>query len=384
MKQTTMIQLFDSRTWDPSMSSTTMPSRTAVFSRNFLAAAVLMVVVLPASALDLVHRRSNEKTVGGDITKVSKTEVVVTQKVGNKEETVPANDIAYIEWDGEPGPLKLARGSENTGNVEESIKQYQEAVKEAAAGKDGLKSEVGFGLARALTRRAMRTPAELPAAITQLKTFINGNRDHYRFYDAQLLLGDALLASKDDLTAEVSFKSVSESPWPDYQMAGKLGLGRAAFARNEVPKAKALFDEVAGVDAKSPAETSRKLEGLLGQARCLQAGSDHEGALKILEQVIDQATSADSRIQAEAFLRQGDAYRLAKTDPKKAVIAYLFVDVIPDLASENDLHAESLYRLAKLWPAAGDAGRGAEAAGRLQAEYPDSEWTKKLADPDAN
>jgi hypothetical protein len=239
-------------------------------------------------------------------------------------------------------------------------------------------------LARALTRRGLRTPSELPAAITQLKGFINGNRDHYRFYDAQLLLGDALLASKDDLTAEVSFKSVSESPWPDYQMAGKLGLGRAAFARNETPKAKALFDEVVAMDAKTAAETSRRLEGLLGQARCLQSGADNQGALKVLEQVIDQATTSDSRIQAEAFLRQGDAHRLAKDDPKKAIISYLFVDVIPDLASENDLHAESLYRLARLWPAAGDAGRGAEAASRLQAEYPDSEWTKKLSEPETN
>jgi len=357
---------------------------TVFVSRIFVAALVVAASATPSLALDLVHRRSNEKTVGGDITSVTKTEVIVTQKVGNKEETVPANDILYIEWDGEPGPLKLARGSENTGNVDESIKQYQEAVKEVPVGRDGLKSEINFGLARALTRRALRTRAELPAAIAQLKSFINGNRDHYRFYDAQMLLGDALLASKDDLTAEVSFKSVSDSPWPDYQMAGKLGLGRAALSRNEVPKAKALFDEVAGMDAKTPAETSRKLEGLLGQARCLQAGSDYEGALKILEQVIDQATSADSRIQAEAFLRQGDAHRLAKADPKKAIISYLFVDVIPDLASENDLHAESLYRLAKLWPSAGDAGRGVDAASRLQAAYPDSEWTKKLSEPDAN
>src|SRR5262245_7947078 len=90
---------------------------------------VLVLSSLPVSALDLVHRRGNEKNVGGDITKVTRTEVVVTQKVGNKEETVPANDISYIEWDGEPGPLKLARGSENTGNFDESVKQYQEAVK---------------------------------------------------------------------------------------------------------------------------------------------------------------------------------------------------------------------------------------------------------------
>jgi tetratricopeptide (TPR) repeat protein len=366
------------------MSTTMTLSPIGKLCRSSLAAVLLGVTSVPVCALDLVHRRSNEKTVGGDITKVSRTEVIVTQKVGNKEEVIPANDISYIEWDGEPGPLKLARGSENTGNLDESIKQYQEAVKEVSGGKDGLKSEVDFGLARALARRALRTPAELPAAITQLKSFINGNRDHYRFYDAQLLLGDALLASKDDLTAEVSFKSVSEASWPDYQMAGKLGLGRSAIARNDVPKAKALFDEVAAVDAKTPAETSRKLEGLLGQARCLQAGSDYEGALKILEQVIDQATAADSRIQAEAYLRQGDVYRLSKADPRKSVIAYLHVDVIPDFAAENDLHAESLYRLAKLWPAAGDAGRGAEAASRLQAEFPESEWTKKLSEPETN
>lgn len=345
-----------------------------------IAALLLAIAASPAPALDVVHRKSTEKVVGGDITKITRAEIVVTQKVGNKEETIPANDISYIEWDSEPGPLKLARGSENTGNLDESIRQYQEAAKAVSSGRDGLKLDVEFGRARAMARRALRTAAELPEAISQLKAFVNSNREHYRYYDAQLLLGEALLASKDGLTADVSFESVAESPWPDYQMAGQLGLGRSALSRGEVAPAKELFDAVAGTTTKTPAEAARKLEGMLGQSRCLLAQMDHEAALKILEQVIEQSIPSDTRIQAEAYVLQGDAYRLANSSPKSAVIAYLHVDVIPDLAAESDLHAESLYQLSLLWTATGDAGRGADAAARLQSKYADSEWARKITE----
>lgn len=87
-----------------------------------------------AAEIDIVKRASDGKSFGGEITSVSKTEVVVTQSVGNKEDTIAANDIASIEWKGEPPTLNLARSNERSGNLAEAQAGYQEALQAVASG----------------------------------------------------------------------------------------------------------------------------------------------------------------------------------------------------------------------------------------------------------
>jgi tetratricopeptide (TPR) repeat protein len=116
----------------------------------------------------------------------------------------------------------------------------------------------------------------------------------------------------------------------------------------------------------------------LGQAKCLQRQSQFAEAVAILGQVVRQSDSGDARLQAEAYLRLGDAYASLGDQTMPAIMAYLPVDVVPALAQHSDLHAEALYHLAQLWPAAGRQERGAEASARLVDFYPNSEWTKRL------
>ena len=72
------------------------------------------IVSRASFALDTVTRRSTDKRAAGEITEVTQTEVVVNPKVGSPQ-TVPANDIDRIEWDGEPAVLKLARSKSGSG-----------------------------------------------------------------------------------------------------------------------------------------------------------------------------------------------------------------------------------------------------------------------------
>ncbi|MFG0335063.1 MAG: hypothetical protein ACF8TS_17030, partial [Maioricimonas sp. JB049] len=74
----------------------------------------LAIVGDPARAVDTVTRRSTEKIAAGEVTSVSRDEVVVTPKVGSAT-TIPANDIVKIEWDGAPPALNLAVGQELSG-----------------------------------------------------------------------------------------------------------------------------------------------------------------------------------------------------------------------------------------------------------------------------
>lgn len=343
-----------------------------------VSAGLFAAATAPAWAIDTVHRKSTDKAPAGEIASVSRTEVVVKPKVGS-ETTVPANDIRDVDWEGAPPAIKLGRSQENAGQLELALNQYQQASQEVASGKPNLRAELEFLLARAFSRVALGDSARHAEAIGKLKAFTEKQREHYRFYDAQLLLGELALVANEFATADTAFQSIADSPWPDYQAAGKIGGARLLLERNDVGGAKVAFDAVAAMNASTPGETTRKLQAMLGQATCLQKQSQYAESVKILDQVVRDSSASDTRLQAEAYVRQGDCFVALGDKPKQAIMAYLHVDVVPSLAQEKDFHAEALYHLAQLWGAVGQPARAAEAAARLEQQYPNSEWAKKPA-----
>lgn len=330
-----------------------------------------------AVAVDTVYLRSEDKRVAGEISDVSKESVTVSPRIGDPT-TVPANDIDRIEWDGEPPSLGLARSKQNAGQYELALEDYQKAQSEAASDDETLRADIEYGIASTIGRMALADASRQEDAATRLASFKDAHPDHYRYYDALLLLGDVQLAQGNGNAAESTFNLVATSKWPDYQMAAKANIGRVQLARGDLDAAKATFDEVAGMNASTPAEQSRKFEAMLGQASVLQQQGQNAQAAQILGEVIKNCDPSDTRLQAEAYLRQGDAYAAQGQQTKEAVMAYLHVDVIPSLAREKDLHAEALYRLSQLWPALGQPARADIAAGKLQDDYPNSEWAQKL------
>lgn len=340
----------------------------------------VLFVVNSASAVDLdtVVRRSTEKAAQGVIESVSRTEVVVKPSIGSPV-TVPANDIVEVQWKAAPASLSLGRSQEASGQYDLALKSYQEAAAESASANANLRADIQFRLARVQAQLAFGDPQQLPAAMQKLKEFVDSQRDHYDFYDAQLLLGQVALAGDDVATAESAYQAVAGAPWKDYQMAGKIGEARILFARGDMTGAKRAFDEVAASNPSSPAEVSRKLEAMLGQAKCLQEDGQHADAVKILDEVVKQCPEGDTRVQAEAYIREGASLVALGENTKQAIMAYLHVDVVPSLAQEADLHAEALYQLSQLWSSVGQPGRSADAASRLQQLYPNSEWTAMLA-----
>jgi len=329
-----------------------------------------------AADLDTVYRLGETKGIAGQMSSVSKTEAVITQKVGNKEERIPANEIGKVEFQGEPAILNLARSNEGAGRFEDAMAGYQEAL--GAGGSDNLKSEINFLMCRTLAKMTQKDPSKAAVAIEKLTAFTNSARDHYRFFPAQLLLAEIALLVHDHVTAESAFDRVQQAPWNDYKMLGKNGSARTLLDQQKADEAKPLFDAVANSKGTTPAEQSAVLEAMLGQAECLLLKNQVEPATEILQKVVAQAGANDSRVLAQAYLQLGSAYSTDSQKSKEALLAYLHVDVIPSLSSQPDLHAEALYHLAKLWPAVGQPARGAEASGKLQQDYPTSEWTKKL------
>lgn len=154
----------------------------------------LALVGSPAWAVDSVTRRSTEKVAAGEITSVTRDEVVVKPKVGS-ETTVPANDIIKIEWDGAPPALNLSVGQELAGNFANALTGYKESQEAAASSSNSnMKADIQFLVARATARQALQQNEGLDEAATLLDQFIERFRDHYRFYEAQLLRGDVAIA----------------------------------------------------------------------------------------------------------------------------------------------------------------------------------------------
>ncbi len=332
----------------------------------------------PAAAIDTVTRKSTDRSAIGEIDSVSRTEVVVKPRVGSPT-TVPANDILDVDWEAAPPSLKLGRSQETSGQFDLALKSYQQAVAENQSTDDNVRGEIEFSLARVTAKVALGDPTRLADATTKLTGFSEKYRDHYRYFDAQLLLGDLALAGNNAAAAEAVYDVLLTAPWADYQMAGNIGKGRILFSRDEIAGAKQAFDAVAVAIPKTAAETSRRLEAMLGQAKCLQKQAQHAEAVTILDQVVKESSVNDTRLQAEAYVRQGESYAAMGDKTKEAIRSYLFVDVVSALAQQTDFHAEALYYLAQLWPAAGHQERGVEASARLEQLYPNSAWTKKLA-----
>jgi len=344
----------------------------------FCSAVLLCCCVSPVEAIDIVVRRSTGQREGGTISKMSKTDVTVTKTVGG-DTVVPVNDIAVIEFDSAPASMGLGRSALEAGQLDVAQKQLETALQEsAAADKPGLKGDLEFMLARVFALRAQANPAQAGEATKRLGDYLSKNRDHYRFFDAQLLLGEVALQTSDAAAATTAFTAVASAPWKDFQMAAQIGQGRTFLLQQNVDGAKREFDAVAAVQPQDDAQKSRQLQGLLGQATCQKLKDQHQQAIDTLDKVIDGSSGRDFRLQAEAYILQGDCFTAMGSSPKDAIMAYLHVDVIPAMARESDLHAQALYNLARLWNQVGQTDRAREAADLLRGQYPESDWAKKL------
>lgn len=345
-------------------------------ARNLALFALLSISSGSAFAIDTVYVVDQEKRVAGKISNVTRDGITVSSNISGDTE-VPTNQIEKIEFDGEPPQLRLVRTVERNGNYADALKQYSDLLTKIGDN-EALKGEIEFLIARTKGRLGEADEAARKEGLAALKEYADSHRTHYRYYDSQLLYGTLATIDGDYTRARIAFDSVGKSPFNDYQMAAKVALANGKLAEGDVDEAAKLYGEVAAAKASNSREKSEALAALLGQAKVQSTRKQYDDAIKTLNQVIRQTTASDTAVQAEAYLRQGDAYAASGANPKAAVMAYLHVDVVPSLAREASKHAEALYRLVQLWPVVGQQGRAAESSARLRDLYPNSEWTSKL------
>ena len=347
-----------------------------IFPRLYLLTMAILIAlpVTPLFAIDIITKRSDGKRVNGNISAMSKTELTLKRNVGDPE-TVSANDIAAIEWEGGGPELKLGYSDENGGKYESATQRLLKAKADAKSPSDFLKGEFEYVLARVAAKQALADPDKREQAIQKLTAAEKAYPEHVRFYESVQLLSQIQLDAKDIEGTRRSLAILSQAPWNDLKLAARIAEARVLAAEGKVDEAIAAFDQVASDAGESPSDQARKYEAMLGHARGLITQSKFDEALKILEIVTDKGPADDSTVQAEAYVLQGQALQgLGRT--KEAALAYLHVDIL--FPRESAYHAEALYQMSNLWKLVQHPDRSADAAGKLVQIYPNSEWRKKL------
>jgi tetratricopeptide (TPR) repeat protein len=348
---------------------------------SFLAAGTALAGFAgPVQAENIVRR--NEKPLSGEVTAVTRTAVSVKIKTP-KEETieVPANEIVNIIWTGEAPDWNVARSDENRGNYQKALDGYQKALAANKVSNPVAKIDLEYAMARTEARQALADPALVDQAIKRLDDFRSKQSDHYRYFEALGFLGQLYAAKKEFIKAQTTFEAMGKAPWKDFQMASRNALARLAQAENRLDEAAGAFDAVIAMTPQGPLEESQRQEAMIGKVRVLLAQRSFDKALLLLDEVIAKSAAEDARVQAEAYVRQGDCYRELGKD-NDALIAYLHVDVL--FPGEKALQAESLFHLVRLWEKTGQKGRAAETRDRLLSDdFRNTEWARQLKAPAA-
>jgi tetratricopeptide (TPR) repeat protein len=340
-----------------------------------LSCAVLLINGTPCAA-DTVYRRGNTATLSGDITSISRTEVVLTGRTNKKEYRIPANDIDRIRWESENPQVSQNRIEEHNGQFDKAIAGYQAALKDAT--NDNLRTDLQFQIARATATKALKDEDKYDDAIELLEKFRTAHSTNFRYYEALRLLAQLYMTKGDIDKGNSALQAMADAPWTDFKMETDILKAKVALAHDDVAGALKALDGVISVKPANLAETSRRYEALLTKASCLQKQTKYQQATDVLTGILDEASDEDTKTLAEACIRLGDCCQ-AGGRTKEAILAYLRVDIL--FPKEKKQHAEALYYLSRLFAQDGKPDKASEAAARLQEHYPRSPWTARLTAP---
>lgn len=337
-----------------------------------------LLAVLCASSdsawADKLNRKSDSKPLNGDVTAATKDQVTIKDGIG-KITTVETNDVVSVEWANGPSTFPLGLGAEKGGKFDAAMENYTTALKDTKA-KGNILADIEFSVARTLAKQGMGGDrAKLDEGAKKLDAFLKARADHYRYYEAAILLGDVLTSKEDYEGANKAYERLAAAKWPDYKMAAKLAAGRVAVVKKDFAGALSIYEEVSNSKADSPAEIARKNQAVVGKASVLVAQQKHEDALKVVNAALETLNPDEPEAMAEAYVLQGDCLQ-AQSKVKEAILAYLHVPVL--FENQRDMHARALFNLAQLWAKVDQPDRAEAAAKELKESYADTSWAKQL------
>jgi hypothetical protein len=292
-----------------------------------------------------------------------------------RDTVVPVNEIAAVIFTPEPRGLAEARAAYDAGRYSAVFASLNE-IKPEQLRRDEVKTEVEFYRAMAAARLAGFGSADqktATAAGKELIRFLSEHKDSHHFYEVNEALGDLLTVLKNP-NAFPYYEVLASAPWPDYQVRAHLLKGRAEQMHGNHTAAMEHFNLALATPASGrPAELQIQLARIGKATSFIEIGNPAE-ARKLLSEVIAKAAEGDREIFARAYNALGALHRKAG-ETTDALLEYLKVELLYNTVP--DAHAEALYYLSQLWPAARHPDRGKAAAAALQDRYPTSRWNKR-------
>jgi tetratricopeptide (TPR) repeat protein len=339
---------------------------------------IAAILALPAllagvQADDSISRRGNNTPLHGDVTSITRTEIVLTGRSNKKEYRIPANEIERIRWESEPAQVGQNHIEERNGQFDKAIAGYEAALKDAVS--ENLRTDLEFHIARATAAKALKGEDHYDDGMALLEKFRTAHPTSFRYYEALRLLAELYMTKGDVEKGNAALQAMGDAPWADFKMEADVLRAKVALAHDDVAGALKALDSVIAVNPASAAEKSRRYEALLTKASCLQKQTKYQQATDVLGSILDEASDEDTKTLAETCIRLGDCYQ-AGGRTKEAILAYLRVDIL--FPKEKKQHAEALYYLSRLLAQDGKPDKAAEAAARLQERYPRSPWTARL------
>lgn len=333
---------------------------------------VLPLAAISASLADVVTLTPDAVTKGDSAGKIRGTVVAesptkVDIKLGQSVTSIPTNEVADIEYDGDPPSLEDAKSKEAQNALAEAADLYKKAATEAAS-KPFIAEDAAFGQVRVVGEMALNDPGRIAEATTLLEKFSQTYKNGRHIGLTLESLAKLQLAKENFNGVEQTLAQLAKLPGGD---------DRASAYRVKILMKKGSTDqalaELDKVIAASGEGSARRRDAVIAKAEALVNLRKFAEAETLLKGVIKTASAEDSAIQSAAHNALGECYRAAGR-PKEALYAFLHTDML--FSKEKDEHARALARIAQLWrdPQLNRPDRAEEVLERLKQEYPRSPY----------
>jgi len=327
---------------------------------------LLLSAITPMTAFaqrDAVYNRAGERT-SGELTSVTPAGVEIES--GGSSETIAADQILKIMFEGDPPELTRGREFAIDGQYDQAIEELKK-IDMNDIDRKLVAADAVFYAALSEAKLALAGKGDKAAAARQVLGFASKYRQSWHFFDAAKLLGDLALALGDTEKALQYYGSLSRAPSTDTKLESVYLKGRVHLKSGDAEAALAEFDKMLGVNAQTARGNRLQALATAGKAAALAAAGKPDESLTLLEPLIAAFDGTDLELAARIYNARGKCYE-AKQDAEGAILGYLHTHLM--FSSLPDAHAESLQRLIELWPQVGKPEEAARARQELQQRYP--------------
>jgi tetratricopeptide (TPR) repeat protein len=342
-------------------------------SRAIAFAAVLIAAGLAGSPLALGQFDQIYVAKGtpsrGVVTEMTKD--TVTLEIQGVQRPFQVNDIARITFADEPSELANTRNIVNSKNWPLAMQEISK-LDGKTFDRPYIAADVAYYKALCQARLAMSEGGDKEAALQALFAWARGNASNWHFYEAAEVMGDLAMASGKFEDAARYFGPIANAPWGDYKMRANIGAGRALASQKKYEEALQKFDAALVIDLSTPEAASQKLLATVGKATCLCETGKPDEAVAILQDIILKNDPQDAVLFARTYNALGNCY-LKQGKTKDALQAFLHTDIL--FSTDEEAHAEALYRLSKLWNEVNKSNHATEARAILREKYAGSLWS---------